>query len=75
MVVSDPSVQLRFAIWLRIASIVLSLAFDNTEVFIAELQDTIKGVIPLIVKSLKNKDRDVQFAGADAIGKVAGHGK
>jgi len=54
---------------------VLSLTCDNTESFLVDFQDAIKGVIPLIIKSLKHEDHSVRSAGANAIGKVAKHGK
>ena len=42
---------------------------------IAEFQDTIQGVIPLIVKLLKDEDLSVQLAGGNAIFKLAEHSK
>jgi len=76
MVVSEPPVQLQFAIWLSTVSDRAHYTLNGIEVhFIAAFHDAIVRAVPQILESLKNKDWYVRSAGANAIGKVAEHGK
>ena len=48
---------------------------DDTDVFVAEFQESIQPAIPKIVSLLSDDQWDVRIAGADALSKLSEQGK